>query len=183
MGRWRRLSRSGVSVIWAGVLSLSGACAPAASGPGAASLPASDHPLSGAPAPHFDLTALGGGPTSLAGHNGRVVLLDFWATWCEPCRLSFPEYQALASRYGDRVAIVGISEDDEAAGIGNFVEETGASFPVAWDGDKTVARSYQIKSMPTLVIIDQNGLVRFVHSGFFKGDESRISAAVDSLLP
>lgn len=178
---WRFSGACG-SAILAGVLALAGACAPPASGAGAASLPASDHPLSGAPAPHFDLAALSGGATSLAGHSGRVVLLDFWATWCEPCRLSFPEYQALASRYGDRVAIVGISEDDESGGIGNFVEETGASFPVAWDGDKTVARNYQIKSMPTLFIIDQNGLVRFVHSGFRAGDEAAIQAAIDSLL-
>jgi cytochrome c biogenesis protein CcmG/thiol:disulfide interchange protein DsbE len=180
--RLGRFSRSGASAILAGVLALAGACAPAGSGRGPASLPASDHPLSGAPAPEFNLAALSGGATSLAGHSGRVVLLDFWATWCEPCRLSFPEYQALAGRYGDRVAVVGISEDDEAGGIGHFVKETGASFPVAWDGDKTVARSYQIKSMPTLFIIDQNGLVRFVHSGFRPGDEASIQAAIDSLL-
>jgi peroxiredoxin len=162
---------------------LGGACAPkGGAGGGAAPLPATDHPLSGAPAPDFNLTARGGTRASLSGYAGKVVLVDFWATWCEPCRSSFPQYQALLGRYADRVVVLGISEDDEDHGIDRFAQETGASFPLLWDGDKSVAQSYQISGMPTLFIIDQSGLVRFVHSGFRPGDEAQISAAIDSLL-
>jgi cytochrome c biogenesis protein CcmG/thiol:disulfide interchange protein DsbE len=158
-------------------------CAPKGGQTGAAALPPSDHPLAGSPAPAFELSSPASGASAgLAQYAGRVVLVDFWATWCEPCRESFPRYQALLQRYGDKVAVIGISEDDDHIGIDSFGQETGVSFPLVWDDEKSVAQEYQIKGMPTLFIIDKNGLVRFVHSGFYKGDEARITAAVDSLL-
>src|SRR5690606_8064840 len=89
------------------------ACTPRGGGPGAAALPVSEHPLRGAPAPDFRLPARGGASASLSDHAGKVVLVDFWATWCEPCKVSFPEYQALLARYDGRVVVIGISEDDE----------------------------------------------------------------------
>jgi peroxiredoxin len=151
-------------------------------GPGAAALPDTEHPLRGAPAPDFSLAVRGGDAANLGAYAGKVVLVDFWATWCEPCRSSFPEYQALIATYADRVVVVGISEDDEADGIDQFAAETGVRFPLAWDGDKGVAQRYQISSMPTLFIIDRNGLVRYVHAGFRPGDEAMVRAAIDSLL-
>src|SRR6185436_16146025 len=89
------------------------ACAPASNGAGSAALPSSSHPLRGEPAPDFSLAARKGRPASLSAYAGRVVLIDFWATWCEPCRLSFPQYQSLARRHGSDVVVLGISEDDE----------------------------------------------------------------------
>jgi peroxiredoxin len=160
---------------------LAAACAPASSGPGGAALPVSDHPLQGEPAPEFNLTARQGGAANLSAYAGQVVLVDFWATWCEPCRLSFPQYQAIASRYGKDVVVLAISEDDEDHGIDRFIEETGARFPVAWDGDKSLAQRYRINSMPTLFIIDKNGLIRYVHAGFRPGDEAQIDNAIASL--
>jgi peroxiredoxin len=159
-----------------------GACAPKGGASAGAALPEAPHPLRGAPAPEFNLSASDGAPASPAAYAGKVVLLDFWATWCQPCKASFPEYQALLARYGERVVVVGISEDDEQDGIARFAEETGARFPLAWDADKSVAQRYQISGMPTLFIIDPSGLVRYVHSGFRAGDEARIGAAIDSLL-
>jgi peroxiredoxin len=183
--RQRARSRAGAwlgaALLATGLIASSG-CTPRAGNGGAAALPVTDHPLSGAPAPEFQLAARGGEPASVGAYGGRVVLLDFWATWCEPCRSSFPEYQALLGRYGDAVAVVAISEDDEVSGIDAFVAETGVRFPVAWDSDKSVAQRYQISSMPTLFIIDKSGLVRFVHNGFRAGDQDQITAAIDSLL-
>jgi cytochrome c biogenesis protein CcmG/thiol:disulfide interchange protein DsbE len=174
--------RAILACILVGLVGTISSCAPKG-GPGAAAaLPATDHPLSGSPAPGFSLMARDGASATLRDHSGKVVLVDFWATWCEPCRASFPRYQALLARYPDRVVVLGISEDDEEQGIDRFAEETGVRFPLAWDGDKSVAQSYQISGMPTLFIIDQQGLVRFVHSGFRPGDEQQISAAIDSLL-
>jgi peroxiredoxin len=158
------------------------ACAPAGNSAGSAALPVTDHPLRGEPAPEFNLTARKGQSANLGAYAGHVVLVDFWATWCEPCRLSFPQYQALSSRHGKDLVVLGISEDDEDAGIDRFIEETGASFPVAWDGDKSLAQRYHISSMPTLFIIDKNGLVRYVHAGFRAGDESSIDNAIKSLM-
>jgi cytochrome c biogenesis protein CcmG/thiol:disulfide interchange protein DsbE len=164
------------------LLAAAPACAPASNGAGSAALPATSHPLRGEPAPDFNLATRKGSPASLGAYAGHVLLIDFWATWCDPCRLSFPRYQALSSRHGDDVVVVGISEDDEDAGIDRFIEETGARFPVAWDGDKTLAQRYRINSMPTLFIIDKNGLVRYVHQGFRPGDEDQIDNAIKSLM-
>jgi peroxiredoxin len=175
-------STSGVFGAFFILLAASAACTPAGTGSGPAALPVTDHPLRGEPAPDFNLAARKGGPASLSAYAGRVVLIDFWATWCEPCRRSFPEYQALLGRHGDGLVVLGISEDDEDDGIDRFIEETGTTFPVAWDGDKTLAQRYRISSMPTLFIIDKNGLIRYVHAGFRPGDEASVDAAIKSLM-
>jgi peroxiredoxin len=141
--------------------------------------------LLGAPAPDFSLptqAAKGSGELSLASADGKVRLIDFWATWCQPCRLSFPKYQELQQRYGDRIAIFAISEDDDNQGIAGFAAETGATFALLWDQSKAVSAGYSVEAMPTLFIVDQNGLVRHVHSGFRAGDEEQIDAVIASLL-
>ncbi len=151
-------------------------------GPGASS-PGDTAPLLGNPAPDFDLTAQSGASrASLESGKGKVMIVDFWATWCAPCLASFPKYEALARKYGTSLVIVGISEDDEAGGIPGFAKETGATFPLAWDSQKGVAESYHPESMPTSFILDKNGLVRFVHSGFRAGDERQIDAQIKSLM-
>jgi peroxiredoxin len=80
------------------------------------------------------------------------------------------------------VVVFGISEDDEPDDIAGFVKETGVKFPVAWDAKKSVASGYQPETMPTLFIVDGNGLVRFVHLGFRDGDEADVEAKIKSLL-
>lgn len=148
-----------------------------------AKAPGAKHPLIGNPAPAFDLPAQSGGKrASLDKAQGKVLLVDFWATWCGPCRASFPKYEALAKKFEDDVVVVGISEDDEADGIADFAKETGATFTLAWDAEKSVAGSYHPDSMPTSFIVDKNGLVRFVHSGFRAGEEKEIEAQVKSLI-
>jgi peroxiredoxin len=150
---------------------------------GADSPSGSKHPLIGSPAPDFDLPAQSGGRrATLASAAGKVALIDFWATWCEPCRVSFPHYQALAKKFGGDVVVVGISEDDEPDGIKAFAKETGATFPLAWDASKNVAAGYHPESMPTSFLVDRNKLVRYVHDGFRPGDETVIEDQVSGLL-
>ena len=142
-----------------------------------------EHPLLGAPAPEFDLPAIQGGDrVSLADMSGKVGVIDFWATWCEPCKESFPFYQKLSREHGDAVRIVGISVDDEPDGIKAFAEETGARFPLAWDERQEVAQRYNPPSMPTSFIVDRSGIVRFVHTKFKSGDTDSIEAQVAGLL-
>jgi peroxiredoxin len=78
--------------------------------------------------------------------------------------------------------VIGISVDEDPAGIPKFVKETGAKFPLAWDDGQLTSKSYQPPTMPTSYVIDVNGIVRFVHSGFHSGEEQEIETELDSLL-
>jgi peroxiredoxin len=159
-----------------------GACAGGAGGPGASSAGAS-HPLVGAPAPAFELRDVaGGGDQTLEAYAGKVLIVDFWATWCEPCKQSFPAYQKLQAELGGDLVIVGISQDDDAKGIPAFLSETGAKFPVVWDDGKAVAKAYSPPTMPTAFVIDRSGIVRFVHVGYRAGDEATLEEEVRSLM-
>jgi cytochrome c biogenesis protein CcmG, thiol:disulfide interchange protein DsbE len=159
-----------------------GGCAAGAGGSSANSAGAS-HPLLGAPAPEFELREVsGGGDQSLAAHAGKVVIVDFWATWCQPCKQSFPSYQKLVQRLNGELVVVAISQDDEATGIAAFVSETGAKFPVVWDDGKAVAKSYDPPTMPTAFVVDKSGIIRFVHVGYHAGDEVALEEEVRSLM-
>ena len=142
-----------------------------------------DHALVGAPAPGFDLEAQhGASRVSLADLGGKVVIVDFWATWCEPCKKSFPAYQKLSHKFAGKLSIVGISVDEEPDGIAAFAAETGVSFPLAWDSDQSVAAAYSPPTMPTSYVIDKNGIVRHVHDGYRPGDEVTLEKHVAELV-
>ena len=159
-----------------------GACAGGAGGPGASSA-GSSHQLVGAPAPAFELRDVAGaGDQTLEAYAGKVLIVDFWATWCEPCKQSFPAYQKLQAELGGDLVIVGISQDDDAKGIPAFLSETGAKFPVVWDDGKSVAKAYSPPTMPTAFVIDRSGIVRFVHVGYRAGDEATLEQEVRSLM-
>jgi peroxiredoxin len=150
---------------------------------GASSASDEQHPLLGAAAPSFELpTADKKQKITLASYAGKVVVVDFWATWCTPCHDSFPAYQRIAEKFGSKVAVVGISVDEDPAGIPKFAKETGAKFPLAWDDGQVTSKSYQPPTMPTSFIVDSSGIVRFVHSGFHSGEEQEIESEVSSLL-
>ncbi len=159
------------------------ACGAPGGGAGGSSAANEQHPLIGAPAPAFELPSASGEHTvSLANYAGRPVVIDFWATWCTPCRESFPAYQRIAERYGSKLTVLGISVDDDFAGISKFVRETGAHFPIAWDDGQIVSKSYQPPTMPTSYVVDGSGVVRFVHSGFYSGEEQQLESELDALL-
>jgi cytochrome c biogenesis protein CcmG/thiol:disulfide interchange protein DsbE len=143
-------------------------------------------PLVGNPAPGFTATAIGSNETlSLKKLRGHVVLVDFWGTFCEPCKKSFPKLQALSSRYFDRgFRAVGISEDepDDRDKIPGFAESYGVKFALAWDGDRSIARAYGPETMPSTFVIDKQGLVRYVHVGFHEGEEVELDREVHELL-
>ena len=140
-------------------------------------------PLVGNPAPDFAGTRVNGaGSVKLADLKGKVVLVDFWATWCAPCAKSFPRYQELYVKYKDKLEIVGFSEDEEKDGIDAFAKNHGVKFPLVWDEGKSMAGKYDPKSMPTAFLIDKQGVVRFVHFGYEDGDEAQIERELKELL-
>jgi len=153
-------------------------------GGGSQSGGSASHSLVGAPAPSFDLPAHFGDAkkVSLADGAGKVMLVDFWATWCEPCKDSFPHHAQLAEKYAGQVVVVAISIDDDPGGIADFAKKNGAKFNIGWDEGQAISGTYQPPTMPTAYIIDKNGIVRYVHAGFRKGDEVEIDAHVAELL-
>ena len=116
--------------------------------------------LLGKPAPTFALPALDGSTIDLAALRGKVVVLDFWATWCGPCELAHPLLLAFEARHPD-VAIVGISDEEE-----QVIRDHGASpYPLVRDAEAQVARDYIVSGIPHVVMIDKAGIVRFVSGG------------------
>jgi thiol-disulfide isomerase/thioredoxin len=117
--------------------------------------------------------------------SGKVVLVDIWATWCEPCKKSFPKLQELYVKYkGNDFDMVAISADDEdsKAKIPDFAKSYGAKFPVCWDNTKDVIKKYDPKTMPSSYILDKTGKVRFTHTGYHEGEEAEIEKEIKSLL-
>jgi cytochrome c biogenesis protein CcmG/thiol:disulfide interchange protein DsbE len=139
--------------------------------------------LIGAKAPDFSLAPAGGGaPLSPSAFEGKVLVVDFWATWCKPCRESFPAYQRMIDKYAGRVAVIGVSVDEDASGIERFRSETGVKFPLVWDEGQVAASVYKPGTMPTCYIVDRSGFVQFIHEGFRAGDEATFEENVKGLL-
>lgn len=137
----------------------------------------------GQKAPEFSLPSLKGARTSLASLRGKVVLLDFWAQWCEPCKQELPELQKLAKDYAAKgVVIVGVNIDKTRDNAQRLVSQLGLSFPILLDPTGAVAGVYDLPKMPTSFVIDKNGTIRYVHEGFEgSSDVSKFRTELDSL--
>ncbi len=142
--------------------------------------------LVGSAAPDFEAAPVkGSAAVSLAALRGKVIIVDFWGTFCEPCKKSFPKLQKLSARYKDRgLRVVGISEDeaDDKDKISDFADTYGATFPIGWDEDKSIARKYRPETMPSSYVVDRKGVVRFVHVGYHDGDEAEFEQEIKDLL-
>jgi len=147
----------------------------------AASLAASS--LEGTAAPDFALKSAGGGNLRLSEYRGDVVMINFWATWCGPCRQEMPLLDDLYSRY-ERVGfrLLGVNIDDDSRRALQMMEELGVSFPVLFDEKKEVSRLYQVEAMPVTVLVDRTGTVRHVHHGYKPGYEEKYLTEIRSLL-
>ena len=133
-------------------------------------------------APGFSLDSLNGaGKVAIA--PGKVTIVDFWATWCEPCKKSFPKYQELYVKYkASGLEIVAVSVDDDKGGIPSFVKTYNAKFPVGWDDGHKIADKWKPEHMPRAYIVDKTGVVKFVHKGYHDGEEADIEKELKGLL-
>jgi thiol-disulfide isomerase/thioredoxin len=115
---------------------------------------------------------------------GKVVIVDFWASWCAPCKASFAAYGRIKSEFGPKgFEIVAISEDQDEASYLSFAKKINSSFWVARDAGQNLARAANIPTMPTSYVLDRTGRVRYVHAGFHGPDTEReIKAEVSRLL-
>lgn len=137
-------------------------------------------------APAFDLPAFANSAEdtiALEDYQGKVVYVDFWASWCGPCRRSFPKLEALHQKYQDQgFEVVAINLDEEADAGHEFLERYPVSFTIARDATGDVAEQYQLKGMPSAYLLDQQGVVQQVVVGFHEGDGEQIEANVKQLL-
>jgi thiol-disulfide isomerase/thioredoxin len=99
-------------------------------------------------------------PTNLAGLKGKIVVLDFWATWCKPCIGAIPKTNALMEKYADKVVIIGICHPNDLGKLAALVKDKGIKYPVALDTDGAAAKAYAIDGYPDYYIIDQTGKLR-----------------------
>ncbi len=114
---------------------------------------------------------------------GKVTIVDFWATWCEPCKKSFPALQELYTKYqASGLEIAALSVDDEKGGIAQFAKTYGAKFPVGWDQGHKVADQWKPENMPSTYVVDKDGVVRFTHKGYHEGEEKELEKEIKSLL-
>jgi len=116
-------------------------------------------------APLFETVTVSGDGFSLQALRGRPVVLNFWATWCAPCRVEMPELQRVHDTFGDSAAIVGVNTGEDAGTVRSWAAERGISFPLALDEAGEVAALYQLRGQPTTFIFDADGLVQDIVYG------------------
>jgi len=115
--------------------------------------------------------------------KGKVVYLDFWASWCVPCRKSFPWMNDMHSRYGDKdFTIVAINLDTSKSDALKFLKSVPAKFDIAYDPDGNVASKYKLKVMPSSYLIDKSGTLVFAHQGYREDDSNEIEKKIRKLI-
>ncbi|RME43798.1 MAG: TlpA family protein disulfide reductase [Chloroflexi bacterium] len=144
-------------------------------------VPATPDPTTAAPqvgflAPDFTATTLTGETVTLSQLRGRPVVLNFWATWCPPCRAELPHFQAAHQAYGDQVAILAVDEREDPQQVAGFAQRLGLTFPIPLDTDGRVGVLYRVRAFPTTYFIDADGVIRRV----IRGTTTR--AVLDSTL-
>ncbi len=139
--------------------------------------------LEGQAAPDFALKSSTGENLRLSEYRGDVVMINFWATWCGPCRQEMPLLDELYTRY-ERVGfnLLGVNIDDDSRRAMQMIEELGVNFPVLFDARKEVSKLYEVEAMPATVLVDREGNIRFVHHGYKPGYEDKYLDQVRTLL-
>jgi peroxiredoxin len=137
----------------------------------------------GAPAPQFDLASQAGKDVSLAQFKGQVVMLNFWASWCGPCRQEMPLLEGIYKKYNKLgFTMLGVNVEPDSNAAVNWLKQTPVSFPILFDKDSKVSRLYDVTGMPSTVIIDRAGKVRMLHRGYKPGDENEYLDSIRTLV-
>jgi peroxiredoxin len=138
---------------------------------------------SSGPAPAFSLPQRGGKTVSLDGLKGQVVMLNFWASWCGPCRDEMPLLDSMYKRYSKQgFTLLGVNVEAETADAETVLQKRPVSFPVLWDKESKASQLYNVSVMPSTVFIDRMGNVRYVHRGYKAGDENEYLNQIRALL-
>ncbi len=135
------------------------------------------------PAPNFTLPSMGGANLRLSEYRGEVVLVNFWASWCGPCRQEMPLLDKMYQRYKKAgFTLLGVNVEKDSSKGQRIAEQMQLSFPVLFDRKQQVVDAYDVASMPSTVLVDRDGNIRYVHLGYKAGDEKLYSKMVKELL-
>jgi len=149
----------------------------------AASVSQAAMPPVGSVAPDFTLKSNGGKNLKLSEFRGQVVMINFWATWCGPCREELPLLNRIQEQYRKAgFKLLGVNIDDRPEAAQAMARNLGIRFPILFDTDKRVSRRYDVNAMPSTLLIDRDGKVRYLHLGYRPGYETRYEAQVRELL-
>jgi len=135
------------------------------------------------PAAEFQLPSRTGKLVSLRGLKGQVVLINFWATWCGPCRKEMPLLEQIQKKYAPLgFTMLGVNVEEDSRLMDTFLKDVPVSFPILLDPANGVSKLYDVSAMPSTVIVDRKGNVRYIHQGFKPGDESKYQDLIRQLI-
>jgi peroxiredoxin len=135
------------------------------------------------PAPAFTLTALSGQQGALSQYKGQVIMVNFWATWCGPCQQEMPLLDQMYKKYKPAgFTLIGVNVDKESPAVKELLARKPVSFPVLLDPANQVSKAYHVDEMPSSVIIDRKGEIRYIHRGYRPGDENEYQDRIRQLI-
>jgi thiol-disulfide isomerase/thioredoxin len=135
------------------------------------------------PAPNFTLKSLGGKNLKLSEMTGNVVLINFWASWCGPCREEMPLLNALHNKYAPLgFTVLGVNVEEDLDGAMRFLKNVPVDFPILLDNTNKVSKQYKVVAMPTTVVVDRDGNMRYLHEGYKPGDEKKYRQMIKKLV-
>ena len=135
------------------------------------------------PAPNFTLKALDGRNLKLSEMRGNVVLINFWASWCGPCREEMPLLNDLHAKYEPLgFTVIGVNVEEQEKNARGFLRNFPVDFPILLDNRNQVSKLYEVIAMPTSVVVDRDGNMRYLHRGYKSGDERKYRQVVKKLI-
>ncbi|MEO8309297.1 MAG: TlpA disulfide reductase family protein [Pseudomonadota bacterium] len=135
------------------------------------------------PAPQFQLQSMAGKSVDLSQYKGQVVMINFWASWCGPCRTEMPILEKLSAKYKPMgFAMIGVNVEPDSKVAADWLKVTPVTFPILFDTKSEVSKLYSVSSMPSTVIVDRKGNLRWKHVGYKAGDENQYLDQIRALV-
>jgi peroxiredoxin len=137
----------------------------------------------GGAAPDFTLKSDKGNNLRLSEHRGQVVMINFWASWCGPCRQEMPLLDQLQQRYSKAgFTVLGVNVEQDTTQAQRLLQDMNVSFPILFDSDSVVSKLYDVSAMPVTVMVDKEGNMRYQHKGFKPEFEARYRQQIKELI-
>ncbi len=135
------------------------------------------------PAPDFTLADVSGQAVQLSTLHGKVVVLNFWATWCGPCVREMPMFQDAQDRYTDRLVVLGVNSEEKSSLVAEFIQNLGIHYQILVDEFGAVSDLYQVLALPSTIFIDEQGIIRRQHTGVMSEDQFQVYLTQVGIAP